>query len=80
MTRPKLGRRIAQLYELRSRFVHDGVLDPESLNWALETSRSMVVAERTVETFISSIFMKLDLPAEADDHRRVLAVLAWLQR
>jgi DNA-binding NarL/FixJ family response regulator len=43
-------------------------------------ARAMVVTERTVETFVASIFSKLELPPEADDHRRVLAVLAWLQR
>ncbi len=41
--------------------------------------RAMVVNERTVETYVSAIFSKLDLPPEPDDHRRVLAVLAWLQ-
>jgi DNA-binding NarL/FixJ family response regulator len=42
-------------------------------------ARSMVVNERTVETYVASIFSKLELPPEPDDHRRVLAVLTFLQ-
>ena len=40
--------------------------------------RELVVTERAVEKHVSNIFWKLDLPASAKDHRRVLAVLAWL--
>lgn len=43
-------------------------------------ARAMVVNERTVETYVAAIFSKLQLPPEPDDHRRVLAVLAWLER
>ena len=43
-------------------------------------ARSMVVNERTVETYVAAIFSKLQLAPEPDNHRRVLAVLAWLQR
>jgi hypothetical protein len=32
-----------------------------------------------VEKYVTSIFNKLDLAPSADDHRRVLAVLRWLE-
>ena len=38
----------------------------------------LVVTERGVEKHVSAIFTKLDLPAGAADHRRVLAVLRFL--
>jgi len=38
----------------------------------------LVVTEGAVEKHISNIFGKLRLPPSDDDHRRVLAVLAWL--
>jgi DNA-binding NarL/FixJ family response regulator len=38
----------------------------------------MVVTERAVEKHVTSIFGKLRLPASPDSHRRVLAVLAFL--
>ncbi len=40
----------------------------------------LVVTERAVEKHVTSIFSKLRLPAAAEDHRRVLAVLAYLRR
>ncbi|MDL5159981.1 response regulator transcription factor [Actinomycetospora termitidis] len=41
--------------------------------------RALVLSQGAVEKHISSIFDKLDLhEASGDDHRRVMAVLAWL--
>jgi len=42
-------------------------------------ARAMVVTLGAVEKHISNIFSKLDLPATDEDHRRVLAVLAFLR-
>ena len=39
----------------------------------------MFVTLRAVEKHVTSIFTKLGLPASADDHRRVLAVLTYMQ-
>jgi DNA-binding NarL/FixJ family response regulator len=39
----------------------------------------LVVTERAVEKHVTSIFSKLKLPAATADHRRVLAVLAYLR-
>ena len=39
---------------------------------------ALVISERAVEKHVTSIFAKLELPPAAEDHRRVLAVLAFL--
>ena len=39
---------------------------------------ALVVSEGAVEKHVSSIFTKLGLPPAEHDHRRVLAVLRWL--
>ena len=39
----------------------------------------LVITERAVEKHVTSIFSKLDLAPTVEDHRRVLAVLAYLR-
>jgi DNA-binding NarL/FixJ family response regulator len=41
-------------------------------------AEALVISERAVEKHVTGIFSKLDLPPAAEDHRRVLAVLAYL--
>ena len=41
---------------------------------------SLFVTEKAIGKHTSNIFAKLDLPPDDDDNRRVLAVVAYLQR
>ncbi len=41
-------------------------------------ARQFWLTERTVETHIANILAKLGVGADEEDHRRVLAVLAFL--
>ena len=41
-------------------------------------ARELVVTERAVEKHVGRILQKLNIPPNDDHHRRVLAVLAWL--
>jgi DNA-binding NarL/FixJ family response regulator len=42
-------------------------------------ARKLVVTDGAVEKHVKNIFTKLDLPPDDEQHRRVLAVLAYLQ-
>ncbi|UQU64474.1 response regulator transcription factor [Couchioplanes caeruleus] len=43
-------------------------------------ARKIVVTDGAVEKHVRNIFTKLDLPPDEEQHRRVLAVLAYLQQ
>jgi DNA-binding NarL/FixJ family response regulator len=42
-------------------------------------ARELVVSDKAVEKHVSNIFMKLGLAPSDSEHRRVLAVLRWLE-
>jgi DNA-binding NarL/FixJ family response regulator len=41
-------------------------------------AKELVISEGAVEKHVANIFAKLDLPVSQSDHRRVLAVLRYL--
>jgi DNA-binding NarL/FixJ family response regulator len=43
-------------------------------------AKQLWLTEKTVETHVSSILGKLDLPPDGETHRRVLAVVTFLRR
>jgi DNA-binding NarL/FixJ family response regulator len=42
-------------------------------------AQALVVSDGAVEKHVSNIFTKLDLSPTEHDHRRVLAVLRWME-
>jgi DNA-binding NarL/FixJ family response regulator len=55
-----------------------GLMAEGRSNQAIATR--LFITDKTVEAHVHAIFTKLTLPAASDDHRRVLAVLAYLMR
>ncbi|MFC3989483.1 response regulator transcription factor [Actinoplanes siamensis] len=78
VVRQLLSRRQAPLYRLTAREREVLALMAEGRsNTAI--ARALVVSEAAVAKHINSLLTKLDLPPDADDHRRVRAVLAYLR-
>jgi DNA-binding NarL/FixJ family response regulator len=76
---------VAELFQSRGRFGDLTEREDEVLRLMAEgrtnagIARRLWLTERTVETHVRSILGKLGLPASDEDHRRVLAVLAYLR-
>lgn len=78
---------VAQLLARRGRHGLDGLTarEREVLALMAEGRSNAAIAERlvvgtaAVEKHVTSILTKLDLAPDGDDHRRVLAVLRWLE-
>jgi DNA-binding NarL/FixJ family response regulator len=78
VVRQLIGRRRDPLQRLTAREREVLALMAEGRSNAA-IARSLVVTEAAVAKHIGSILTKLDLPPAEDDHRRVLAVLAYLR-
>jgi DNA-binding CsgD family transcriptional regulator len=87
--RDRLGRRAkrflspSQKYELWLQLVTGELSQGEAAEQFGLSNRAIAarlyVTERTVEAHVTQIFQKLHLPESPDQHRRVLAVLAFLR-
>jgi DNA-binding NarL/FixJ family response regulator len=78
VVRQLLSRRRAPLARLTAREREVlGLIAEGRSNAAI--ARALVVTDSAVAKHIASILAKLDLPPAGDDHRRVLAVLAYLR-
>ena len=54
-----------------------GLMAQGRSNSAIATT--LFMSPKTVESHVRAIFMKLDLAESAEEHRRVAAVVRWLQ-
>ena len=73
--RPRRGRDPLEELTARERDVL-GLMAEGRTNRAI--AQELVITEHTVEKHVTSVLAKLRIPASAEDHRRVLAVLTWL--
>jgi len=78
VVRQLLGRRKDPLHRLTPREREVLALMAEGRSNAA-IARAMVITEAAVAKHIGGLLTKLDLPPDADDHRRVRAVLAYLR-
>ena len=58
-------------------YLYAGQANPNDVQ--LSNPDALTITEKTVEFHVSSIFSKLGLEGSAGEHRRVLAVLAFLR-
>jgi DNA-binding NarL/FixJ family response regulator len=73
--RPRVGQNPLEGLSQREREVL-GLMAEGRSNKAI--AEELFITEHTVEKHVQNIFSKLEIPATTDDHRRVLAVLTFL--